>query len=181
MHEFHDLINHFSEAHDLIKIACREPKCKSESYNVGILGSESGQYEESTLAIWNICCSHGHITFIKEANAIHLRMMLGLKHADDFYDEIDRLDKSTMLRQFQAERDAMQSMQDVFTKQLGIVTHAVGYVYVTNENEHIQWGEDQEFAIGMLWRSMYYRKIIPKEIIDGEDDVDIMPIVGRHY
>lgn len=181
LHEFYDLINHFSDAHDLIKIACKEPGCKSESYNVGILGSESGQYDESTVAVWNVCCSHGHITFLKEASAIHLRMMLGLQHTDDFDDEIYEIDRPGMLTRFQAGRTAMQSMQDVFTKQLGIVTHAVGYVYVTNENEHIEWGEPQEFAIGMLWRHMYYRKIIPEKIIDGDQDFDIMSLVDRHY
>ncbi len=181
MHEFYDLLNHFSEGRDLLKIACRKPACRSESYNVGILGSESGQYEESTLAVWNICRSHGHITFLKETNAIHLRMMLGLKYTEESDDEIHTLDKSTMLRHFRAERNTMQSMQNVFTKQLGIVTHAVGYIYVTNENEHIEWGEEQEFAIGMLWRNMYYRKIIPQNIIDGEHDADITQIVNRHY
>ena len=184
MHEFHDLIHHYSEAHDLVKVACSEPSCKSESYNVGILGSESGLYDESTLAIWNICCSHGHVTFIKEAHAIHLRMLLGLKQADDFDDfddEAYKLDKSTMQIQFLTERGKMKSMQDVFTNELGVVTHAVGHIFVTNENEHIEWGEDQEFVIGMLWRHMYYRKIIPEKIIDGEDDIDIMPIVDRHY
>ena len=111
-------------------------------------------------------------------------MLLGLKQADDFDDfddEAYKLDKSTMQIQFLTERGKMKSMQDVFTNELGVVTHAVGHIFVTNENEHIEWGEDQEFVIGMLWRHMYYRKIIPEKIIDGEDDIDIMPIVDRHY
>lgn len=181
MHEFHDLINHFSDSRDLSKISCKKPKCRSEAYNVGVLGNESGLYDESTLAIWNICCSHGHITFLKEATAIHLRMMLGLKETSDFDDDIYELDKPQMLRQFRTERVAMQSMQDLFTTQLGIVTHAVGYIYVTNHNEHHKWGANQEFAIGMLWRHMYYRKMIPENIFDGDNDVDITPIVDRHY
>lgn len=181
MHEFHDLINHFSESHDLDKISCKSPKCRSEAYNVGILGNESGLYDESILAIWNICCSNGHITFLKEATAIHLRMMLGLKETIDFDDDMYELDKPQMLRQFRTERSAMQSMQNVFTKQLGIFTHAVGYIYVTNEIEHIELGHNQKFAIGMLWRHMYYRKMIPENIFDGEDDVDITPIIDRHY
>lgn len=181
MHEFHDLIHHYSESHDLVKISCKEPKCRSEAYNVGVLGSESGLYDESILGIWNICCSNGHITFIKEATAIHLRMMLGLKEDSELDDDMYELDKPQMLRRFQTERSAMQSMQDVFTKQLGILTHAIGYIYVTNENEHIEWNQTQEFAIGMLWRHMYYRKMIPENIFDGDNDVDITPIVDRHY
>ncbi|KWS17211.1 hypothetical protein AL064_26160 [Pseudomonas syringae pv. syringae] len=183
-HEFFDLINHFSDAHDMIKVACKEPKCKSESYNVGVLGSESGLYDESILGVWNICSNHGHITFLKEAHAIHLRMMLGLKDTGDTYDSDDELyplDKQDMLRRFSRERSEMKAMQDVFTKNFGVVTHAVGYVYVTNENEHLEWGEPQEFAIGMLWRHMYYRKLIPSVIKDDCEGFDIRPIVDRHY
>ncbi|MGH8381971.1 phospholipase D-like domain-containing protein [Pseudomonas sp.] len=180
MHEFYDLINHFSDSHDLNKITCKKQGCRSESYNVGVLGNESGLYDESTLAVWNVCCKHGHITFLKEAHAIHLRMMLGLKDTDDLDYELYPLDKPDMLRRFHRERNDMKAMQDVFTKNLGVVTHAVGNIYVTNENQHLEWGEPQEFAIGMLWRHMYYRKLIPEVIIDGHEDFNIAPIVGRH-
>ncbi|WJM52582.1 phospholipase D-like domain-containing protein [Pseudomonas asiatica] len=181
MHEFYDLVNHFSDAHDLFKVACKKSGCKSESYNLGVLGSESGLYDESTLAVWNVCCTHGHITFLKEAHAIHLRMMLGLKDADDFDDELYPLDKPDMLRRFHRARNDMKAMQDVFTNHLGVVTHAVGYIYVTNDHQHLEWGEPQEFAISMLWRHMYYRKLIPEVIIDDHENFDISRIVDRHY
>lgn len=182
LHEFYDIVSYFSESRDIQKAMCSHVGCRSESFRIGMLGRESGLYDESTIGIWEVCRTKGHLRFLREEQVTHLSMHLGLNVEDDWSsdDEGYKLDKSAMQYQFSREQNCTQRIQDLF-EQVGAKIHAVGEVFMTNSDEHIEWSEEPEYGVNMLWRSMYYRKAIPAIICDGDNDVDLTPIVNLHY
>lgn len=177
--EFEDLKNYFNEYGKQHKLQCifhDVTQCSSESYNIGVLGHENGVYDESTVEIWNICKRHGHVNFICEEYEHHLQTYLGLKDASDWQDE--PYDKESMLYDFKQDRNKIVALQNYFNKSRGKRVHAIGCVAMSNENEHIKWGEEPEYVINFMWRDMYYRKVIP-DFLDGSCD-GIEFIINRH-
>ena len=50
---------------------------------------------------------------------------------------------------------------------------------MTNHNEHIEWGEEPEYQINIVWKDMYYRKIIPNILYNYEYD-SVALIIDKH-
>lgn len=167
--EFQDLKNYFSDFAQNTKIQCLfyngYSKCRAASYNLGILGHESGKYDDSLIEVWNVCLSHEHGTLLGEHYESHLHTFLGLKYKPD-YDQDLIYDKETMLLEVDQEFKKAAQIQKHFISRSQQPIHAIGSVSLLNENEHLEWGEDQEFGINIFWRDMYYRKIIPDVIYD---------------
>lgn len=181
LHEFEDLKNYFYGFNNHEKIQCGtkdSTQCKSQSYNLGIFGNESGLYDESLVDIWNICLSNGHVSFLGEEYENHLHSYLGLTEQPD-WDGVDGFyDRESMLNEFRQERAQIQMIQNYFNTHQGTKIHAIGAVVMENSNEHLKWGEDPNYAINILWRDMYYRKLIPDTLYDGF--YDISSIINRH-
>lgn len=179
LHEFEDLKNYFSEYGQQYKLQCLSnnyPKCCSASYNIGILGHESGLYDESIVEVWNICINHGHINFIQEEYEHHLQTYLGLKETPLYEDE--PYDKYSMINEFEQDRKQIIALQNYFKNSRGTKVHAIGYITISNPNEHLEWGENPEYIIKFIWRDMYYRKIIPHVLDSSYDEIE--SIIERH-
>jgi hypothetical protein len=181
LHEFEDLKNYYSEHNKQQKIFCinnKDTQCRSASYNIGILGSESGLHNESLVDVWNICINHEHVNFVCDQYEYHLHSCLGLNDYDDEEDHDFLYDKNSMLNDFKKERDQILKLQNYFKHSQGHKIHAIGVVKIDNPHEHIEWGEEPDYVISVLWRDMYYRKIIPDILYDGFKDIG--RIIDRH-
>ena len=180
--EFQDLKNYFSDFAQNTKIRCLfhngDRQCRAASYNLGILGQESGKYDDSLIEVWNFCLSHEHGTFLGEHYENHLHTYLGLKYEPD-YDQNLIYDKETMLLEVDQEFKKTAQIQNHFTSRSKQPIHAIGSVSLLNENEHLEWGEEQEFGINIFWRDMYYRKVIPDVIYDDGYGF-IASIISKH-
>ncbi|VXB18038.1 phospholipase D-like domain-containing protein [Pseudomonas sp. 8O] len=178
LHEFEDLKNYYDDYNNQSKIACPYEGCRSLSYNLGVLGDESGLYDESLVDIWNVCFKSGHLTFLGEQYENHLHLHLGIKDVPDREDSDGYYGIESMLSELKNERDRVLKLQEYFVNSRKNKIHAVGMVSMINQHEHIEWGEEQEYAVNILWSDMYYRKLIPDVIYDGDCDIDC--IVRRH-
>ena len=100
--------------------------------------------------------------------AQYLHTHLGIK--DDYYDiYIDynaEYDKDIMLSEFNRERQIFIDAHQYFHNTFKVPINAVGQVVMTNPNEHIEYGQEPEYIIDIIWRDMYFRKLIPSEIYD---------------
>ncbi|WP_332608568.1 phospholipase D-like domain-containing protein [Achromobacter sp. ESBL13] len=180
--EFQDLKNYFSEFAQNNKIQCLSNydynQCRASSYNLGILGHESGKYDDSLIEIWNICLTHDHGTLLGEHHENHLHSYLGLKYESD-YDQDIIYDKQTMLSEVTQEFEKTAQIKNHFISRSKHPIHAIGSVSLLNANEHLEWDEQQEFGINIFWRDMYYRKVIP-DIIYDDDYGFINSIIRNH-
>ncbi|KPY55886.1 phospholipase D-like domain-containing protein [Pseudomonas syringae] len=179
LHEFDDIVSYFSEARSKQINTCSHSGCRSESFKIGILGEESGLYDESTVGIWEVCSKKDHLNFVRSFDAVHVGAHLGLGEEYEIDDDY-RLDKSAMKYQLSREQDCTLKMQQLFLD-INVKVDAIGMVFVTNSDDTAQWSAEPEFGISMLWRNIYYRKAIPVVINDGDNDIDLAPIVNRHY
>lgn len=166
--EFEDLKNYYSNYAQQNKTRClyeESSRCRSSSYNLGILGDESGKYDESLSGLWNICLRHEHATKINTGYEQFLLAQLGLKN--DYYDDyFEEYDKHKMLSEVKEELDILINLHNYFSARSKNKIHALGSVVQLNQNEHIEWGEPEEYGINIFWRDMYYRKIIPSILYD---------------
>lgn len=179
LQEFDDIVSYFGEARAKQINTCSHSGCRSESFKIGILGEESGLYDESTVGIWEICSKKDHLSFLGSVEAVHIGAHLGLSEEYEIDDDY-RLDKSAMKYQLSREQDCTLKMQQLFLD-MNVKVDAIGTVFVTNADDTVQWSADPEFGISMLWRNMYYRKAIPEIISDGDNYIDLAPIVSMHY
>ena len=161
LHEFYDLINYFNAFSSNQIERCH---CGSHLYNLGIMGQESGLYDESKIDIWKVCVKNQHVTHLGEEYENHLQTHLGMKYEPDF--DIDYYDKSLMLTEFQQEQSRINSLQQYFSGRAGEKIHAVGIVAIDNWNGHIEWKEEPKYIVNIFWRDMFYRKIIPHTLYD---------------
>jgi hypothetical protein len=180
--EFIDLKNYFSEFAQKNRIRCHFfenfSQCRAASFNLGVLGHESGKYDSSLIEIWNVCLHHEHGTFLGEYHENHLHSYLGLKHEID--DERDYVyDKNTMLSELDQEFRQIAEIRHHFISRGNQPIHAFGMVSILNQNEHIEWGEEQEFGINISWRDMYYRKVVPDLLYDDGFGF-ISSIIDKH-
>lgn len=182
--EYRDLKNYFSDYAQQAKIQCLYEsddnfrQCRAGSFNLGILGHESGKYDESLIEIWNICLRHEHGSFLGEYHENHLHTYLGLTDAPIFDDGIE-YDKDAMLSELNQEATQITDIQNHFVNRSKYPIHAIGIVSMLNENEHLEWGEEQEFGINIFWRDMYFRKVVP-DIINDDGYGFISNIISRH-
>lgn len=180
--EFQDLKNYFSDFAQNTKIQCLFhndfTQCRAASYNLGVLGHESGKYDDSLIEIWNVCLNHEHGTFLDEHYENHLHTHLGLKDEPD-YDHDLIYDKDTMLLEIDQEFKKTAEIRNHFISRGKQPIHAIGVVSLLNENEHLEWGEEQKFGINIFWRDMYYRKVISDVIYDDGYGF-INSIISKH-
>ncbi|MFN3899106.1 MAG: phospholipase D-like domain-containing protein [Alishewanella aestuarii] len=180
--EYQDLKNFFSDFGQNNKLQCLHEenfrRCRLSSYNLGVLGHESGKYDESLIEIWNVCLSHEHGTFLDEHYENHLHTYLGLKDAPDYNDDLE-YDKDSMRSEINQEFNQIKDIRNHFLSRSKYPIHAIGLVSVLNENQHIKLGEEQMFGINVFWRDMYYRKVVP-DIIYDDGCGFINTIINRH-
>ncbi|MGL1561473.1 phospholipase D-like domain-containing protein [Vibrio parahaemolyticus] len=168
--EYEDLITYFSDYAKNSKITCMyedqytERKCRASSFNLGIWGHESGKYEESLIEVWNICINNDHGTFLYSVDEQFLDTSLGLKDAPDLYHG-GVYTKEIMLEEFAQERERMSTLHDYFSSGSDPI-HAIGVIAINNEFEHLEYNEDAEYVVKVIWKDMYYRKRIPDEFYD---------------
>ena len=167
--EYQDLKNYFSDFAQNNKIQCLHyenfRRCRSASYNLGVLGHESGKYDDSVIEIWNVCLGHEHGTLLGEYHENHLHTYLGLNDAPDYGDDLE-YDKDSMRSEINHEFNQIEEIRNHFISRSKHPIHAIGVVSMLNENEHIEWGEEQKFGINVFWRDMFYRKVVPDIIYD---------------
>lgn len=181
--EYRDLISYFYNYSSQPKVKCayeydNYKQCGCNSYNLGVMGHESGRYDESLISIWNICLRHEHTTLLGEYHEQYLQTYLGLRDAP-IYDDGTTYDKNTMHEEINQEFNQINEIYNHFLHRNPHQIHAVGYVSLLNENEHLEWGHEQEYGIKIFWRDMCYRKIIPETINDDYDWI-INKIINTH-
>jgi hypothetical protein len=175
LHEFYDLIGYYHAFSTNSVLSCN---CRSHLYNLAILGSENGIYEESKIDIWSLCVKNQHVNYIKEEYEQYLQTQLGMKDAP-IWDDDDIYDKQCMQGEFQQERNQTLSLQQYFNGRAGNKVHAVGVVAMSNWNEHMEYGEEPDYIVNIIWRDMYYRKIIPDVLYDDSFE-GINKIISEH-
>ena len=176
IHEFYDLISYY---HAFTNNTFGKCQCRSNVYNLAILGYESGKYDESKIDIWSLCVKNQHVNHLGEEYEQHLQAQLGMKDTPCWGDDYDGdYDKGSMISEFNQERNLIQSLQNYFHGRNGTPIHAVGVVYMLNSNAHLKYGEVPEYIVSMIWRDMYYRKIIPDVLYDDGDGVN--NIISEH-
>lgn len=173
-HEFEDLKAYFSSYKNPIKTVCNSDengdsfRCRSHTYNIGILGEASGIHEQSTVHVWRVCNTYKHAEKISESEEIFL--MSNLLESYDYDDSDEDYDQSTMQVDFSKQRKKIKNIVSYFKNRHGVAIHAVGRVAILNENEYMHYNEPAEYGLHMMWRDMYYRKIIPQEFYECESE-----------
>lgn len=179
MHEFEDL-KFYLEFWGEVVPSARSPKF----YNILILGPESGMYYESDVDNWRIEFKKPYEkiqpTFLGSVTYHHLRSYLGLNNDDydDNYYHSDIYTKNNMIEDFKQERRLIEDFKTFSGNNGEDIAHAIGIISISNTNEHLEWDEEPNYVINILWRNIYYRKVIPS-ILD-EEDFDIEPIIRKH-
>lgn len=177
LHEFFDLKEYFIGHTLSLKQNCHISKCRSFSFNIGILGQEQGQYEESIVQIYNICItSKGeikHVNFLYEEYYQYLHNYLELKDENFWsYDEYQISSVEELLQEFNKERKKQEEITKFFnnTSSQNNKIYSVGIVSYENYNAHIEYGEYLEKKIDIIWKHTYFRKRIPDNIFEYEHD-----------
>jgi len=176
LHEFYDLISYYQAYFQNSLTYCN---CRSHKYTLGILGYENGKYDESLVDIWSLCSKNNHVEFVGEEYEQYLQSQLGLKDAPEWDDGFN-YDKSTMLNEYQQERSQTEAVYNYFKQKNGNKIHAVGFITIANINGHTKFGEDPEYIINIVWRDMFYRKIIPDVLYDDYEPYGINRIISKH-
>ena len=101
-----------------------------------------------------------------------MKTYLGYIDTPDFnYD--NGYDKYTMLDDFVFERNRIRDTSRYFSSKDHAKIDAIGSITIYNWNEHIEYEEDPDYVIGIIWKDMYKRKIIPDFLTNGDsDDID---------
>lgn len=179
LHEFEDL-KYYGSIHEYNVLSL--PKCvtcRARTYNLAILGEESGTYSSSVVDIYNICWKNNHAAFIQSIDAQFLKTYLGYINTPDFiYD--GEYDKFVMLDEFNFERNRIEKSDSYFNHDSDLKIDAIGSVVIQNFNEHIKYNEDPDYIIAINWKDMYKRKIIPDFLGNGDSD-SIDEIIDQHY
>lgn len=172
-HEFEDLFDYHK--HELKLEKCH---CKSNIFNIAMLGYESGKYNDSTVSIWSVCAKNRHVKFIGSRDEQYLHASLGLTNDNYDFDD-DCQTKESMLEKFNLERQQKKRIQSYFERWHGADIHGIGLVECINSNAYYErYDEHPEFRIKIPLINAYFRKIVPSAIDDYEGDVNV--IIERH-
>jgi len=168
LHEFEDLKNHFYYIQNNVQYKQRCTQCHSNTYNLGIFREEEGKYSDSVVQIWQICYAHQHTTLVSEQDEQFIHSWLLENDIDDFYDEEDEYNKEIMLAELNSERKKTLEIQNYFNLNHNVPMHAIGHKFLTNSMEHCKWNEEPVWEIKIIYRDMYFRKMIPSELYNDE-------------
>ena len=168
LHEFEDLKNHFYYIQNNVQYNQRCTQCNSNTYNLGIFREEEGKYSDSVVQIWQICYANQHTTLLSEQDEQFIHSWLLENDIDDFYDEENEYNKEIMLTELNSERKKTLEIQNYFNSNHNVPMHAIGHKFSTNSMEHYKWGEEPDWEIKIIYRDMYFRKMIPSELYNDE-------------
>ena len=176
LHEFEDLKNHFYYIQQNIQYKQRCTQCNSYTYNLGIFREEEeeGKYSDSVVQIWQICYANQHTVLISERDEQFIHSWLLEDDIDDFYNEENEYNKEIMLAELNSERNKTISIQNYFNSNHNVPMHAIGQKVLTNSTQHYKWNEAPDWEIKIIWRDMYFRKIIPSELYNDEQIENII-------
>lgn len=79
-----------------------------------------------------------------------------------------------MLAELNSERNKTISIQNYFNSNHNVPMHAIGQKVLTNSTQHYKWNEAPDWEIKIIWRDMYFRKIIPSELYNDEQIENII-------
>ena len=168
LHEFEDLKNHFYYIQNNVQYNQRCTQCRSNTYNLGIFREEEGKYSDSIVQIWQICYANQHATLLSEQDEQFIHSWLLENDIDEFYDEENEYNKEIMLTELNSERKKTLEIQNYFNSNHNVPMHAIGHKFLTNSMEHSKWGEEPDWEIKIIYRDMYFRKLIPSELYNDE-------------
>jgi hypothetical protein len=168
LHEFEDLKCHSGSQADQ-PTSCSAPRCKSHTFNIAIMGGDTGPYENTALTVWEVCGARGHAHRLGDVYIDHLRIQLGLVDQPEYEADEEGYDKERMLHDFIISRRINERFDDLCSN-LNIRIHAIGECITMNETEVIKYDEPPDEKIFMHWRHMHYRKKIPQ--IYPQDDME---------
>ena len=167
--EFLDLKAYSIAFNQQVFTRCR---CGSNQYTLGILGCESGKYSDSTVNMYSVCAKNKHVNFLSTEYEQFLHSHLGFTEAPHWSDYYNTYDKDAMYHELKIERDQIKSMDQYFLQRTGAPVHAVGVIAHTPSRMR-RFDDNPEPFIKIIWRDMYYRKIIPVELYDdGYGQID---------
>jgi len=169
LHEFNDLINYYNYFGINSIQQCN--RCRSHAYNFGIFREESGKYYESEVQVYKVCAANFHVELLSERYEQFIQSWLWDEHDDQDYWE-EEYSKERMLHKFTNERAESERIQNYFSSGHSIPVHAVCFKHLANQAQHLKWGYPPDWEVKMLWRDMYYRKIIPSVLYDGQGDIE---------
>lgn len=173
-HEFLDLLifYRYQDTHQIGKC----PVCRSHLFNLGIIGSERGKYNESQIDVWSVCTKNNHVSHLQSQYPQFFAAQMELDDEREC-EEVDH-SKEAMQESFNIERNKIKRIQNYFEESFQSQIHALGVVEMENFNEHHKFDEDPYYVISIGWRNMYYRKIIPTQLESGYGEVD--KIIDEH-
>ncbi|MGY6252220.1 phospholipase D-like domain-containing protein [Paraburkholderia caledonica] len=176
LHEFHDLLEL-----DYAQVNQYCPVCRSVTYNVVVLGDESGKHAESQVELWSICTNHSHARRLGLIYENFLAAQLGLYDEYDFPEDYDVEDRESMLARFRRERIRISDAQSLLTwRQLTdaagrtypVKLHAVGRVLMENFNEFNKgYATVEEWVLAIGWRDRWMRRHIPKVLEEWQGNI----------
>lgn len=174
LHEFEDLKN-YVEASKVERFrTCSHPGCKSKAYKLGLIGPEEGRHLESTISVWEVCVRYSHVRFEGDLVMHALHANLGLSD-DEFYEPGKGFYCfEDMVRDLVRERVRIINLQNAFDSLAKQGVKAVGCVTELEPHMSIRYGHPREGAVTMLWRDIYYRKLIPSVLHDYEGETQTM-------
>lgn len=170
LHEFEDLKNYYNYINTRSLDICSI--CRSHIYNFGIFREETGKYSESEVQIWSICAANFHVNLISDQYEQFIQSWLWDNHEDDPYSYEEEYHKEIMLQEFLNERSEIKRIQEYFNSGHGVPIHAVGFKHLANQAQYFKWDYPAYWEIKMLWRDMFYRKIIPDVIYNGQGEIE---------
>ena len=174
LHEFEDLKNHFYYVQQNIPYKQKCTQCNSNTYNLGIFREEEGKYSDSVVQIWQICYANQHTKLISEQDEQFIHSWLLENDTDDFNDDENEYNKEIMLAELNSERKKTIEIQNYFKSRLLGNIYAIGQKVLTNSTQHYKWNEAPDWEIKIIWRDMYFRKIIPSELYNDEQIENII-------
>jgi hypothetical protein len=152
-------------------------RCNSLCYNVGIFGYADGMDGAQEVSIWRICNAH------QVAECVKIAIIDDDPSSDqsDINEGSDTewfLNKDRMLSEFIFERKNLHATPYFFLDNLGLTIQAYGYVRLMNEGEYLRYGSTPEYFLDLLWRDVYWRKIIPPKLFEHNGNLD--ELLERH-
>lgn len=176
--EFNDIVNYsirypydrVRRFRNIQKI-CSEEGCASRVFKVGVIGREYGDHHERNMRIYEVCQKYQHFIEVNDFYTNFLNSRIE-------YDDYDIQDGYYSKDQMQYEIECEKTCDEIFRKEFGGENNinALLNPSMINPHEHLEYGEEPEYVLSVIWRDLFYRKVIPDEFY--ADDVVIDRIIS---